>query len=252
MPHNEMAVGNIAQYDNMSAKDRLTQIQYNLTGDEQTAICAFVLLCSGGTLENTSFAEFLHWWSLCNYNYRDCIEYLAKYKFSTGQSSFAINFWNEAISTGNLTYALDRRVTKIVDGKHVFVHVGDETFEAARLICTVPLNVLNEVEFDPPLSDGKKSAASIGHVNKVAKVHAEINDRDLRTWVGANYPNNKLIYAFGDGTTPAGNTHIVAFGADFNQLDPNEDVEKTLNAFNGLTKMNVERLVSEALHAIAC
>lgn len=238
---------NIAELDNLSVKQRLEQIKCDLTQDEYTAVCSFVLLCSCGTPENTSFGEFLHWWALCNYNYNDCIEYLAKYKFKTGQSSFAINFWKEALSTNNLTYAFNQKVTKIVDRKSVSVHTGDRIFEAAKVICTVPLNVLNEVQFDPALPHGKKTAASIGHVNKCSKVHAEVSEADLRTWVGASYPDNKLVYAFGDGTTPAGKTHIVAFGADFNQLDPDEDVDKTLDALQAMSPMTVEKLVSDPL-----
>lgn len=82
----------------------------------------------------------------------------SKHKFKTSHSSFAINFWNEAMSTNNSTWTYSQTVTKVVDRKDVSVRVGDQASEAARLICTVPLNLLIEVKFDPPLSAGKMTA----------------------------------------------------------------------------------------------
>lgn len=244
-PHNEFAVSQCRKYDSLSAADRLKQIEHNLTPDEYTAVCGFVLLCSCGTLENTSFYEFLHWWALCNYSYEYCVEYLMKYKFKTGQSSFAINFFQEALSTGNLSYVFDTRVTNIYDkGTEVVVASGEKNFEAVKVISTVPLNVLNKIQFEPALPERKLTAAKIGHVNKCAKVHAECSDRDLRSWSGIDYPNNKLTYAFGDGTTPKGNTHIVAFGADYNRLDPEKDIDQTIEALQTLVPMELERVVS--------
>lgn len=243
-PHSEFAVPQSKTFDTLSAADRLKQIEHSLTPDEYTGLCGFVLLCSCGTLENTSFYEFLHWWALCNYSYEYCVEYLMKYKFKGGQSSFAIKFFQEALDTGNLSYAFNRRVSTIKDEKEVSVESEGETFTALRVISAVPLNVLNDISFEPPLPDGKKTAANTGHVNKCAKVHAECRERELRSWSGIDYPKNKLAYAFGDGTTPSGNTHIVAFGASHNHLDPEDDIEKTIQALQTLVPMSLERVVS--------
>ena len=244
-PHDEFANSQCQEYDSLSAADRLKQIKHRLSPDEYTAVCGFVLLCSCGDLQNTSFYEFLHWWALCNYSYQYCVEYLMKYKFKTGQSSFAINFFKEALSTGNLSYAFNHRVSHIRDNGKVTVAADGKTFRASRVISAVPLNVLNDVSFEPALPHGKRAATSIGHVNKCSKVHAECTNRELRSWSGIDYPNNKLMYAFGDGTTPSGNTHIVAFGASHNHLDPEKDIGKTIEAIQTLVPMDLERVVSE-------
>lgn len=36
---------------------------------------------------------------MSGYTYEGCVEFLMKYKFRGGQSSFAIKFWNEAMAT---------------------------------------------------------------------------------------------------------------------------------------------------------
>ena len=111
------------------------------------------------------------------------------------------------------------------------------------MVSTIPLNILNTVSFEPPLISGKREAAEIGHVNKCTKVHAEVRNPELRSWTGVTYPHNKLMYAIADGTTPAGNTHIVAFGADYNHLTPEKDIEQTKKAVQTMADVDIHRLV---------
>ncbi|KAH6894697.1 hypothetical protein B0T10DRAFT_509169 [Thelonectria olida] len=244
-PHSAKLGPAAAKYDRMSVADRLAEIQNDLTPNERLCVEAFVLLCSGGTLETTSFYEFLHWWALSGYTYQGCIEYLVKYKFRGGQSSFAIRFFQEALATGNLKYSFSSPVASIKSGPtgvEVTARQGQK-YRALKMISAIPLNVLNDVTFDPPLAPGKKAAADIGHVNQCVKVHAEVLDKDLRSMTSISYPHNKLSYGFGDGTTPAGNTHIVAFGGQHNHFHPEEDIQQTISAFQGFAPMQIQRLV---------
>lgn len=163
-------------------------------------------------------------------------ELLLKRLSRGGQSSFAIRFFKEALATKRFSYAFNSPIKGVRDdGESVTVVTREGTqYQASRVISTVPLNVLGAVSFDPPLPTGKQSAISIGHVNQCVKVHAEVPDTALRSWTGVTYPNNKLSYAIGDGTTPAGNTHIVAFGGQFNHMNPDESVDETIGAVKGL------------------
>ena len=237
------------KYDQVSVADRIAEIKNSLTTHERLGLETFVLLCSGGTLETTSFFEFLHWWALSDYSYEGCIQYLVKYKFRGGQSTFAINFFREALASGNLSYAFNHPVASVNDTKDIVsvtTRAGRE-FRAKKLISAVPLNVLNDVVFNPPLIRGKKAAADIGHVNQCVKVHAEVGNKELRSYTGISYPHNPLFYALADGTTPAGNTHIVCFGGQHNHFDPEENIEATKNALQGLVPMDIERIVSTSL-----
>nr|AAQ06637.1 putative monoamine oxidase [Aspergillus nidulans] len=67
----------------------------------------------------------------------------------------------------------------------------------------------------------------------------------MRSWTGISYPFNKLCYAIGDGTTPAGNTHIVCFGGSHNHIQPEEDIKQTKTAVESLSpgNMDIKRLV---------
>ncbi|KAM3505970.1 hypothetical protein MY11210_007745 [Beauveria gryllotalpidicola] len=245
MPHSAHLTPSDRRFDNMSVADRLVEIQHNLTPNERLCLEGFVLLCSGATLATTSFYEMLHWWALSGYTYEGCINHLVRFKFRDGQSSFAIRFFEEALATGNLSYALSQPVASVEDGAHkttVTTRSG-QAFTAKHLISAVPLNVLSNVAFNPPLKESKATAAKIGHVNQTIKVHAEIRDRDLRSFTGISYPHNGLIYGFGDGETPARNTHVVAFGGQHKHFHPEDDINRTISEFCGFTPMHVERVV---------
>lgn len=237
-----------SKYDNMSAQDRLNEITLSLTPNERSALESVILLSSCATLESTSFLNVLHWWALCGYSYRGYIDHLITYKFKGGQSSFAIRFFKEALSTGRLTYAFKSPVKSISDqGEKVKLTTRDgRQYSGSRLISTIPLNVLKTVTVHPPLDTQRVAASNIGHVNQCVKVHAEISSKDMRSWTGVTYPFNKLAYAIGDGTTPSGNTHIVCFGGDFNHIQPEEDVDETKKAVENLSpkNMDIQRLVS--------
>lgn len=252
-PHTAKYSAEALAYDDMSVADRIEQIKDTLSPNERCAVEAFMLLCSGGTLATTSFFEFLHWWALCEHNYRGCIEYLAKYKFTGGQSSFAIKFFEEALATNNLSYVFNTPIAKVTQSKDsIQITARDgRTFSAARMISAIPLNVLDTITFDPPVSPEKEAAFKIKHVNQCVKVHAETTDVYLRSWTGISHPHNNLIYGFGDGTLPNGNTHLVTFGAQHNHFEPNEDIDTTLKALNGFVPMKVAKIVSHTLFQLS-
>ena len=250
LPYDTFHVPTAIQLDDLSAQERIDEIAPSLSPQERAAIESFILLCSGATLATTSFLEFMHWWAICGYSYAGCMDMLITWKFKGGQSSFAIKFFEEALLTKRLAYAFKSPVKHIKDtGLKVEVTTRDgRQYHAARLISALPLNVLGDVTFEPTLSTGKREAIAIGHVNQTVKVHAEVSNKDLRSWTGVTYPHNELMYAIGDGTTPAGNTHIVCFGGNNKHINPEDDIEATKHAVTNMFvqqegEPKIERLV---------
>lgn len=248
-PYDQYWNKDIVKYAHLSVADRLAQISHTLSSDERHAILGFVLLCSGGKAENSAFLDLLRWWASANYDYRTLLDTIIIFKLKCGQSGFATRFFQEAMGTGNLSYSFDTPVAHIDSSDSlVQIHTKDgQTFQARRVVCTVPLNVLDQVTFNPPLSTEKREAAALKHVNQCVKVHAEIRDPEMRSWSGVAYPNNKLVIGVADGTTPAGKTHCVFFGCDANHIHADENIEETLKAVKGFTPMDVDRLVSVVL-----
>ncbi|KAJ5753281.1 hypothetical protein N7520_010198 [Penicillium odoratum] len=144
-------------------------------------------------------------------------------------------FFKKALATGKLSYAFNSPMV------------------ASILVLVWSLNVLNYVTFDPPLDTQRAAATNIGHVNQCVKVRAEFSNKDMRSWTGISYPFNKLTYAIGDGTTPAGNTPIVCFGGFHNRMHPEEDINLAEEAVESMApgNMDIKRLLlSSSLDAM--
>jgi hypothetical protein len=61
---------------------------------------------------------------------------------------------------------------------HVVVSTAaGEVITAAAVVCTIPLNVLKDVEFSPAIHPSKLAASKEGHPGRGFKVYAEIKGR---------------------------------------------------------------------------
>ncbi|KAF3762768.1 amine oxidase [Cryphonectria parasitica EP155] len=233
--HNKEAV---AIYDKMSLADRFAQVEQDLTSLEKNLLEGFLSITCGGQWEDASFFELLRWWALSNWNYSGFMEMGLTYKLRCGQSGLQRCLFDEASASGNLAYSFSTPVASVRDEGGLVEIQGrnGEIFQAKRVICAIPLNVLHTVQFTPALLPLKKQASLEGHANHVVKCHVEVAKPELRSLGSFNYPHGKLTYAFGDGTTPAGNTHLVSFGSSLPgvHLQPEEDIEVTLQAWKEL------------------
>lgn len=246
-PFNAYWNKDVLKYADMSIADRIEQIKHDLTEEERNVIEALVLVCSGGTRDNSSFLDFLRWWAAGNYDLETLMDTIIVFKIKSGQSAFATRFFEEASATGNLSYSFNTVVSS-VDSSDSVVKVttkDGQQFSAKRVICTVPLNVLNKVKFNPPLDQAKVEASDLKHVNQCVKLHAEIKDPEMRSWAGLTYPNNKLLLGTADGTTPSGNTHCVFFGCFQNHIHADDDVDGALKAIKEFAPddIDIERMV---------
>lgn len=219
-PHDPHYNPNVKEWDRLSFADRLIQIQDDLTPLEKNALEGFLSITSGGTMENSSFFEMLRWWALNNYDMKMFMELCLTFKFRCGQSVFARRIFDEAVASRRLTYKFNCPTIAVNDKDKLVELMGKDgrQFRALRAVCTIPLNVLKSVDFSPPLSEEKKQAAA---------------------------PHNKFTYMFGDGTTPANNTHLVTFGSSLpgNHLQPEEDMQDTVKGLREFAPMDIQRVV---------
>lgn len=209
---------NYARWDQVSAAERFDQIKDRLTPDQQSLLLSIIVTASGAPANRVACTEILRWWALAGYNSQAYMDYIIKWKLKCGQTGLALRIFRDALASGNLSYRFSSPVQQIHQSRQqVIVTTKDnQRIFAQYLVCTVPLNTLNDITFDPPLSHSKALAASKGQINLCVKAHAEVEGRDHRCWWGLAYSNKPGIMAgaFGDGLTPSGNAHLVSFSVN--------------------------------------
>lgn len=232
LPYDPTIVPDAFHLDKLTLKDRIDQIQQNLEPLERTVLEGLLLSLTGGKLETTGFFGVVVLWALCAYSL-DCLgRTAAAFKLRHGQSNFARRFFQEALDSHKLSYAFNRPVASVkerVDQIEVTTKDGLR-FWTKRVICTVPLNVLSSICFDPPVQDLSDDVLAGINSNHSTKLHIITPSDALSSWDGLTYPKNRLIHASGEGTTSLGDSHIVCFGASYNHIDPEDNIEETLAA----------------------
>lgn len=244
-PHDPHYSPEAKQWETLSVAQRLEQIKADLTNDEVSLLMSSLSSICEASMDKAGFFDVLRWWALGGYTMDVVYETGDQFKFAAGQSSFARCFFDEAMRTNNLTYAFNTTITSVQDQKNRVVVNGN--WSAKRVICTVPLNVLHKVRFEPTLSPNKMAAANI---NQGAKFHLEVAGPALRSWSGAAWPVNRLCHGSGDGLTPEDNTHLVLFGSNKDFSAPQLDGRDFVADCKDLHDMDVKKTVSSQTRRI--
>lgn len=241
----------VEKLDKISCQERFDQISHLLTAEQQGILISLLLHISGGTMENSSAWDMVRSHALLMHNSDNFADVWLRYKLRDGQTELAKRIFHEAVETG-LDYAFSTPIQSILEEREgtgntaTIVQVktaAGKTFRARKIISTIPLNVLKDIQFDPPLSPLRQEAIRAGHVNQMTKIHADVLDKELERWNGMRYPA-LLMYGYADGVLPNGNVHIVAFGADErHHFVPERDPELALEAFKNLHPMDIDNMV---------
>lgn len=241
-PHNPHHNPEAKYWEEMTVAQRLEQIQSDLTDDEISLLQSSLSSICGTDMDKAGLFDVLRWWALGGYTMDGLYETGDQFKIPSGQSNFARCFFEEALSTHNLSYSFNTTVMSIQDrGNSVVVN---RAWLAKRLICTIPLNVLQKVRFEPALSPSKIAAIRPGHVNQGSKFHLEISAPALRSWACSSWPPTRLYHGAGDGLTPEGNTHLVCFGSNKYFVTPERDARNFVADCKKLHDMEVRKTVS--------
>ncbi|ETS77698.1 hypothetical protein PFICI_09760 [Pestalotiopsis fici W106-1] len=237
----------VERWDQLSCQDRFKQIKHKLTAEEQGILVSLLLHISGGHMETSSLWDMIRSHALLMHNSDNFADVWLRYKLRDGQTALAKRLFDDAVDAG-LQYAFSTPIKSIIrtssgDGLTRVTAVDGEEFIARKIICTIPLNVLKDIHFDPPLSQGRQEAINIGHVNQMTKIHANISNTELERWNGMRFPGH-LMYGYADGVLPSGEVHVVAFGADErDEFVPERQPEKAVAALNEIHPMDVNKLI---------
>lgn len=240
------------KWDKYTVWDRFVEVRDQLNQEEQGILLSLLLHISGGYLENSGFWDMIRSQALVGHDYANFNHVWLLYKLREGQSNLARHMFEEAFDAG-LEYSFHTKVTSITQTPSGVVEVttsSGKTLKARRAICTVPLNVLKDLTFEPPLSNIRQEAITQGHICFLTKIHADVKEKGLASWNGIRYPAN-LVYGYGDCVEPSGNAHLVTFGSNKgDDFVPELHPEKVVEALRSLHPMTVERTVSHLRHLV--
>ena len=182
----------IEQRDSLSVADRLAAL--DLTPLQRTSIGGFLEILSMNQPQNASYLEMMRCWSLTGWNYSLFNDSAARYKLKRGTGALV----QAMASDGGFDVMLDTSVTSVqqtANGVMVTTAAGEQV-NAKRAVVTVPLNVLHNVAFDPPLKPVKVEASKLKHVGGGAKVFFEVEGDPGAVMTLARSTDSALVGSF--------------------------------------------------------
>jgi hypothetical protein len=150
----------------------------NALGITDSQLALYERLLGGGTsakLTEVSANEALRIFALCGHNVGSYYDVNARYQLKDGSTAVI----DKMIEDGRPEVRLNTYVKRIEQkADHVLVSTAaGEVITAAALVCTIPLNVLKDVEFSPAIHPHKLAASKEGHPGRGFKVYAKIKGR---------------------------------------------------------------------------
>jgi pseudooxynicotine oxidase len=103
----------------------------------------------------------------------------------------------------------------------VEVHLrGGDTVAARSAVVAMPLNALGAIEFDPPLSAGKRAAAAAGQASTGIKVFIRVRGPAVQQ--NAIRQGHPFGYLATEHLLPDGDQVLIGFGIDGRACDPTD------------------------------
>jgi len=201
----------IAGIDDVSLPSKIAELQ--VTGYSRDILESFWALNFNGPIDDAAFTQALRWVALTNGDWMVNFEACATFKIQGGTGKL-IN----GIATGT-DVRLDTTVTAVhhSEGNSTVVTQVGEEFQAAHVICTLPLGALGAINFDPALPAASQKGIAEGQVSKGIKAWITVKGK-VQPFVALGAAQWPLNFAQAEYDQD-GNTILVAFGPDTARLD---------------------------------
>jgi monoamine oxidase len=225
-PHHPLfANERLARFDRLSIAERLAEL--DLDDEEQDVLVAELESVAHGRLDDAGAVSILRWHALSGGS-------LELTQFTGGRVTLAEGTQSvlNAIAAGaEFQTRLSTPVTVISrrdGGLEVHTRAG-ETVGTRVVVMAVPLNVLDGIEFDPPLPEAKREAIALGQASRGMKVfiHARgepVNHNAIKPGHPFGYLDTEILY-------PDGTQLLIGFGPDAEACNADDlpDVQRRLD-----------------------
>ena len=156
----------IQEREAISVADRMASLQ--LTPLQQAAIGGFLEILSMSAPNAASYVEMMRCYALSGWNTVVFKDTAARYKFAKGTGALV----DAIVRDGGFDVITNAQATTVTQGPEgVMVETSNgDSFHGRAGIVTLPMNVMNTVDFNPPLAAIKREAAEVKHAGGGSKV----------------------------------------------------------------------------------
>lgn len=184
------------RYDLISCQDRLDQL--DIPQEDKDQFVCHTNSFGSSAARDIAWTDALRWYALGGYSLQTMYDAVGCFKLGNGGMT---NFARHILEEFNGDRIFNKVVTAIKEAKNTKVTVScadGSDYRARRVVCTIPLNCLSDVQFDPPLSPTKQSAAQAGHTNLGEKYHFVLNEIQGNWFANTSDPRSSFLFGMKD------------------------------------------------------
>jgi monoamine oxidase len=215
------------QADTLSVRDRLDQMDLS---EGRRGLLEGVLGASAhGAFSEAGFVDMLRWWALSGNDIERYSDSVARYRLREGTDSLI----EAMLEDGRPDVRLATPVAEVAqDGARVAIRSDrGEHFTARAVIAALPMNVLADIRFTPPLHPDKVAASRERHAGAGVKVYLRVRGElpPIAIFAGESEPFSSIFTMEGGGD----GSELVAFGTDPGRIDVHDRtaVQEVLRRF---------------------
>jgi monoamine oxidase len=215
-PYEPLAGPDLESVDALSMHEFIQTL--GLTSAETELVDGMWATNFNGPTKDGAYTQALHWCALSAGSWPLMFEACATYKLEGGTTRLLRAMLDDA----SVDVRLETTVTQVRqnDQGAVLTTASGEEIAAGAVVVTTPLNVLNTLTFDPPLSETKRAAATQGQASSGVKAWARLRG-EYEPFVALAPGTAPLTLAQVDRVGD-GETVVVLFGPDAAALDGND------------------------------
>ena len=192
-PHEPLRPQPWHKYDHLSCQDRLDQL--DLPQEDKDLFIPHTNSFGSSPAADSAWTDALRWYAAGGYSFPTMYDAVGCFKLGGGGTT---NMCRHILAEYQGDRLFNKAVSSVKQTKNLEVVItcaDGSTYRARRAICTIPLNCLSDIKFDPPLSPNKQIAVQEGHINFGEKYHISL-DEPQGNWF-ANTCDKDSAFLFG-------------------------------------------------------
>lgn len=174
-PHEPLRPQPWHKHDHLSCQDRLNQL--DLPQSDKDLFVPHTNSFGSCNAQDLAWTDALRWYAAGGYSLPTMYDAVGCFKLGGGGTT---NMCRHILAEYQGDRVFNKAVNSIKqtkDSKKVIVSCADgSAYSAKRVVCTIPLNCLGDITFEPPLAPAKQNAVQDGHINTGEKYVVSLDE----------------------------------------------------------------------------
>ncbi len=218
LPHNPFGSDEYRKVDQVSSAERLATLKNKIPPLYRDLVDGYMAGQGHNYSEQFAWLEMVRWYALPGHNVTDMNDAIGRFYFKDGTVALLNAIQSETHPEVRLGTHV-KRVVQDAAGVGVETAAGDE-FRGRAVISTIPLNALQDLDWQPGLSEAQLAASRLTHAGAGTKLHLLL-EGDYGN-INCVAPSHMALNSLATAAVVNGHTHLVGFGPSRDLLDVND------------------------------